>query len=158
MRSAAKWKGHYLAAAGVLALCAMVSVAQAQVVTCPGNACDVVVTVSGSPSAPVVSVSATELHMKRGARNPVITWKLEASDYEFRQSSIRPFTGPGRAGKQTTSQAAWDDQCTRLNTTGTAIRIRNKNTKAVTLFYDVTVFHKASGRSFTLDPAMVNDP
>ncbi len=157
MRTAG-WSPRCCAAAGALALCAAVSVAQAQVVTCPGNACDVVVTVSGPPDAPVVSVSATELRMKRGAQNPVITWKLQADGYEFRQESIRPFTGSSVPGKQTTTQADWNDQCTRLNTSGTAIRIRNKNSRAVTLFYDVTVFHKASGRSFTLDPALVNDP
>lgn len=158
MRTAMKWRACWRAAAGAVALCAMVTGAGAQSVDCPGNSCDVLVTVTGSPDAPVVRVSATELRMKRGARNPVITWKLDAADYEFRQASIRPYTGPAKAGKQTTTQAAWDDQCTRLNTSGTAIRIRNKNTQAVTLFYDVTVFHKASGRSFTLDPALINDP
>lgn len=157
MRMATNWSAHCRAAAA-LVVWALATGAQAQVVNCPSNSCDVTVTVTGTPDAPVVQVSATELRMKRGARDPVITWKLVASGYEFRQESIRPFTGAAKGGKQTTTQAAWNDQCTRLNTTGTAIRIRNKNTKAVTLFYDVTVFHKASGRSFTLDPALVNDP
>ena len=152
------WGRSIRAAAAAILGCAALSIVHAQTVTCPGNSCDVVVTVSGPPDAPVVAVSATELRMQRGARNPVITWKLQASDYEFRQASIRPFTGPASGSKQPTTQAEWDDQCMRLNTSGTAIRIRNKNTRAVTLFYDVTVFHKASGRSFTLDPALVNDP
>lgn len=158
MRMATNWSARGRAAAAALGLWAIATAAPAQVVTCPGNACDITVTVTGTPDAPIVQVSATELRMQRGARNPVITWKLDAAGYEFRQESIRPFTGTGTPGKQTTTKAAWDDQCTRLNTTGTAIRIRNKNTKAVTLFYDVTVFHKASGRAFTLDPALVNDP
>ena len=158
MRTTTNWGAHCRAAAGAMALGAMMAGAQAQVVTCPGNSCDVTVTVTGTPAAPVVRVSATELRMQRGARNPVITWKLDAADYEFRQESIRPYTGPSVPGKQSTTKAAWDDQCTRLNTSGTAIRIRNQNSKAVTLTYDVTVFHKATGRSFTLDPALVNDP
>lgn len=158
MRTATNRGAHCRAAAVALGLCATLSAAHAQVVTCPGNACDVVVTVRGSPAAPVVSVSATELRMQRGMQDPVITWKLDASDYEFRQASIRPYTGPATADKRPTTQAEWDDQCTRLDTTGTVIRIRNRNSRPVTLFYDVTVFHKASGRSFTLDPALVNDP
>ncbi len=143
-------------AAGIAGLAAGDAVAQR--VDCPGNSCDVIVTMTGDPAAPTVTVSAVELHMKRGARDPVITWKLQAGGYEFRTDSIKPHTGPPTAGKETTTQDAWSDQCTRLNTTGTAIRIRNRNTKAGPLFYDVKVYHKTNGQSFTLDPAIVNDP
>ncbi|MFO1398143.1 MAG: hypothetical protein U1F48_13865 [Burkholderiales bacterium] len=156
MRSTTTWRRHFLTAAGGLALCVAFA-ASGQVVTCPGNSCDVVVTVSGNPLAP--AVNAPVLRMKQGSRNPVITWKLQATDnYEFRADSIRPHTGPPTAQKQTTTQAQWDDQCTRLNTSRTTIRIRNKNTTKVTLDYDVTVYDKQTGKGYTLDPRIVNDP
>jgi hypothetical protein len=153
-----KASGLLRAAACALALCVLLPAARAQTVTCPGNSCDVVVTVSGSPAAPVVAVNAPELRMTRGARNPVITWKLEAAGYEFRTDSVRPYTGSTTPTKTTTTQAAWDDQCTRLNTSGTAIRIRNKNDKAVRLYYDVKVYRKSDGQAFVLDPVIMNDP
>ncbi|MFO1415400.1 MAG: hypothetical protein U1F10_16145 [Burkholderiales bacterium] len=158
MRNATKWGAFLRSAAAALVLWALVPAAVAQTVTCPGNSCDVVVTVGGTPAAPVVAVNAPELRMSRGARNPVITWKLEAAGYEFRTDSIRPYGGPSSATKRTTTQAEWDDQCTRLNTSGTAIRIRNKNDKAVSLYYDVKVYRKSDGKAFTLDPVIMNDP
>jgi len=144
-----------IAIAGTLA---GLSGADAQTVQCRGNACDVLVTMTGDPAATTVTVSANELRMEKGARNPVITWKLAAANYEFRQDSIRPHTGAATPAKPTTSQAAWDDQCTRLSTTATAIRIRNLNTRAGPLAYDVKVYHKTNGLSFTLDPVIFNDP
>ncbi len=161
MREAATkvWRFRAVTAAAVLVITMGASLAAAQSVQCPGNSCDVSVTVIGDPANPTITVSAQELRMKKGERNPVITWKLNApKGFEFRTRSIWPHTGAPVGNKGTTTQAEWDDQCTRLNTTGTAIRIRNKNTKAITLSYDVTVFDKASGRSFALDPTMVNDP
>jgi hypothetical protein len=157
--STRSWQGRWAVVALVAGLAGSGTPgALAQNVTCPGASCDVVVTVTGPAGAPTVAVSATELRMKKGSRDPVITWKLEAPDYEFRADSIKPHTGAPVNGKQTTSEAAWSDQCTRLNTTGTAIRIKNRNTKLVTLYYDVRVYHKASGRAIVLDPAIFNDP
>ncbi|HEX6945607.1 MAG TPA: hypothetical protein VF196_05390 [Casimicrobiaceae bacterium] len=152
------WRFRAAAYALALAVTAGVPVAAAQTVQCPGNACDVTVKVEGDPARPTITVSAQELRMKKGAANPVITWKLVApAGFEFRQASISPHTGAPTGRKGTTTQAEWDDQCTRLNTSGTEIRIRNRNTKATTLFYNVTVFN-AAGRAFPIDPAIVNDP
>lgn len=134
------------------------SVARAQPTPCPGASCDVIVTVTGSPAAPAVAVSANELRMKRGQRNVVITWKLQAADYEFRADSISAHTAPPAGGKLTTTSESWRDQCTTLNHTGTEYRIRNRNTKAGPLFYNVKVFHRATGAPVVLDPAIINDP
>lgn len=134
------------------------SVAHAQPTPCPGASCDVIVTVTGSRAAPVVAVSANELKMARGQRNVVITWKLQAPDYEFRADSITAHTAPPAGGKLTTTSEGWRDQCTTLNHTGAEYRIRNRNTKAGPLFYNVKVFHKATGTPVVLDPAIINDP
>ena len=132
--------------------------ARAQPTPCPGASCDVIVTVTGSPAAPVVAVSANELKMARGQRNAVITWKLTAPDYEFRADSIAAHTAPPSGGKLTTTSQAWRDQCTTLNHTATTYRIRNRNTKAGPLFYNVKVYRKSNGAPVVLDPAIVNDP
>ncbi len=161
MREAAKKCRPFRAAiaAAALAITMGASVVAAQSVQCPGNSCDVSVTVSGDPANPTITVSAQELRMKKGARNPVITWKLIApKGFEFRTRSIWPHTDAPVGSKGTTTQAEWDDQCTRLNTTGTAVRIRNRNSKPVALDYDVTVFDKSTGKAYTLDPRIINDP
>ncbi len=132
--------------------------ARAQPTPCPGASCDVIVTVTGSPAAPVVAVSANELKMARGQRNVVITWKLAAPDYEFRADSITAHTAPPAGGKLTTTSEAWADQCRTLNHTATEFRIRNRNTKAGPLFYNVKVFRKSTGAPVVLDPAVINDP
>ncbi|MFO1316976.1 MAG: hypothetical protein U1F58_15385 [Burkholderiales bacterium] len=134
------------------------SVVRAQPTPCPGASCDVIVTVTGGPAAPVVAVSANELKMAKRQRNVVITWKLEAPDYEFRADSITAHTAPPSGAKLTTTSEAWRDQCTTLNHSATAYRIRNSNTKAGPLFYNVKVFHKATGTPVVLDPSIVNDP
>ena len=87
--------------------------AGAQRVNCPGASCDVTVTVTGNPSYPTIAVSANELKMEKARRNVMITWKLvNAPDYEFRAGSISPHVGAATPGKPTTTQAAWDAQCT----------------------------------------------
>lgn len=132
--------------------------ADAQPAPCPGASCDVIVTVTGDPASPTVAVSANELRMARGRRDVVIVWKLQAPDYEFRADSISAHTGPAVGAKLTTTSEAWNDQCTRLNNTGTEYRIRNRNTKAGPLFYNVKVFRKSTGAPVVLDPSIVNDP
>ncbi len=67
------------------------------------------------------------------------------------------FRAAGR-GKLTTTSESWRDQCTTLNHTGTEYRIRNRNTKAGPLFYNVKVYRKSTGAPVVLDPAIINDP
>ncbi len=148
-------------ATAVLAVAAVglsTSAARAQPTPCPGASCDVIVTVTGSSTAPVVTVSANELKMAKGQRNVVITWKLSAPDYEFRADSITAHTAPPAGGKLTTTSEAWAAQCTTLNHSATTYRIRNLNTKAGPLFYNVKVFRKSTGAPVVLDPAIINDP
>ena len=149
--------------AAVAALAAVVggpwaATAHAQPTPCPGASCDVVVTVTGGPATPTVAVSANELKMTRGQRNVVIVWKLQSADYEFRADSISAHTAPPSGGKLTTTSEAWRDQCTTLNHSATTYRIRNNNTRAGPLFYNVKVYHKATGAPVVLDPAIINDP
>ena len=134
------------------------SPARAQPTPCPGASCDVIVTVAGTAAAPVVAVSANEIKMARGQRNVVITWKLQAPDYEFRADSITAHTAPPTGGKLTTTSEAWVDQCTTLNHTDTTYRIRNRNTKPGPLFYNVKVYRRSNGAPVVLDPAIINDP
>ena len=96
--------------------------------------------------------------MGRGNRNVVVVWKLQAPDYEFRADSISAHTAPPAGGKLTTTSESWRDQCTTLNHTGTEYRIRNRNTKAGPLFYNVKVYRKSTGAPVVLDPAIINDP
>jgi hypothetical protein len=135
-----------------------VRTADAQPTPCPGASCDVIVAVTGSPPSPTITVSANELRMGKGNRNVMIVWKLEAKDYEFRRGSIKAYTGAPAGGKQTTTQAAWDAQCEFVNNTPSTYRIRNRNSAAATFYYDVTVYHKATGTAHKLDPAIINDP
>jgi hypothetical protein len=127
----------------------------AQAIQCPGASCDVSVTMSGNPPFPV----ANDVKMKKGQANPVITWKLlNAPDYEFRRDSIKPHTGAPAGNKKTTTQAAWDAQITFQNSNATQFKAKNKNSVATELHYDVTVYHKATGTAYTLDPIIFNDP
>lgn len=135
-----------------------VRTADAQPTPCPGASCDVIVNVTGGPPSPTITVSANELRMGKGNRNVMIVWKLAANDYEFRHGSIRAHTGAPGGGKQTTPQAAWDAQCEFVNNTASTYRIRNRNSAAATFYYDVIVYHKATGTAYKLDPAIINDP
>ncbi len=133
--------------------------ASAQRVDCPGASCDVSVTVTGNPASPTVAVSASELKMEKNKRNVMITWKLvNAPDYEFRADSIKPHVGAPTAGKQTTTQAAWDAQIQFQNSNDKQFKVKNNNDVAATLYYDVKVYHKATGAAYRLDPAILNDP
>ena len=133
--------------------------ASAQRVDCPGASCDVSVTVTGNLAAPTIGVSANELKMEKSRRNVMITWRLvNAPDFEFRADSIRPHVGAPTSGKQTTTQAAWDAQIQFQNSNATQYRVKNANSAAATLYYDVKVYHKATGVAHRLDPAILNDP
>ena len=130
--------------------------ASAQRVDCPGASCDVNVTVTGNP--PIVGVSANELKMQRQQRNEMITWKLvNAPDYEFRADSIKPHTGAPAGSKQTTTQAAWNAQLQFQNSNATQYKMKNANSAAGMLFYDVTVYRKSTGAATVLDPVIIND-
>ena len=131
--------------------------ANAQRVDCPGASCDVSVTVTGNP--PTVGVSANELKMEKRKRNVMITWKLvNAPDFEFRGDSIKPHAGAPVGAKQTTTQAAWDAQIQFQNSNDKQYKVKNKNDAVATLFYDVKVYRKSNGASYSLDPAIFNDP
>jgi hypothetical protein len=128
----------------------------AQTVTCPGN-CNVQVTVTGEPPGPVV-VAAKDVRMPKGKRNVTITWKLvNAPAFEFRADSIRPHAGAPTGGKQTTTAAAWSDQITFVSNTAVQYHVRNKNSVTTALYYDIVVYHKASGTPYPLDPVIFND-
>ena len=127
--------------------------------TCPAAVCDAIVTVDDSTTPPTISMYYDVVKMKRGSRNPQINWVLDAPDgYEFRADSIKPHVGAATGGKQTTSQAQWTSQIQFLNVQPTRFRVKNKNDDRVTLYYDVTAYEAATGRSWTLDPAIMNDP
>ena len=133
--------------------------ADAQTVNCPGASCDVTVTVTGNPASPTIGVSANQLRMQTGQRNVMITWKLEnAPDFEFRPDSIKPHVGAPGNGKQTTTQAAWDAQLQYQNSNDKQYKVKNSNSAAATLYYDVKVYRKSNGAAFTLDPAILNEP
>lgn len=126
--------------------------------TCPAAACDAIVTFDDSTSPPTISMFYDVIKMQPGS-NPVITWVLDApAGYEFRSDSIKPHVGAPTTGKQTTTTAQWGSQIQFLNFQPTRYRARNKNSERVTLHYDVTVYEAATGRSWTLDPAIMNDP
>jgi hypothetical protein len=36
--------------------------------------------------------------------------------------------------------------------------VKNANSAAATLYYDVKVYHRATGAAHRLDPAILNDP
>jgi hypothetical protein len=132
--------------------------AGAQPVPCPGTSCDLAVTVTGTPPGPVV-ITANDVKMERRKRGVVITWKLaDSSAFEFRPGSIKAHVGAPVNGKPTTTQAEWDAQCQFLSTNGRNYKVRNRNDVAATLAYDITVYHKATGTPYTLDPVIFNDP
>lgn len=133
--------------------------AAAQTVNCPGASCDVTVTVTGNPASPTIGVSANQLRMEKGQRNVMITWKLEnAPDFEFRADSIKPHVGAPSNGKQTTTQSAWDAQLQYQNSNDKQYKVKNSNSAAATLYYDVKVYRKSNGAASTLDPAILNEP
>ena len=125
---------------------------------CPGASCDVVVYVSGDLAAgtPVVGVNIEELHVPRG-NSPQIVWKLQAPGYEFHRDSIAPHTTGPVGSKGTTTQAEWDDQISYVSNTTDRFTVKDMNRASGALFYNVTVYHSSTQRSFKLDPAIVND-
>jgi hypothetical protein len=132
--------------------------AGAQPVPCPGASCDVVVTVTGTPPGPVV-VAASDIRMEKQKRNVMITWKLaDDANFEFRPGSIKAHAGAAVNGKPTTTQAAWNAQCQFQSTNGKQYKVKNRNDVKTTLAYDITVYHKATGTPYTLDPVIFNDP
>ena len=137
---------------GIAAAGSGIRVADAQPIPCPGASCDVVVTMEGT------TPRAYDLQMGKGNKNAEIVWKLQAPGYEFRADSIKPHTAPPSGGKQTTTQAAWDDQMRLQNYSDTTYRMKNDNTAAGTLYYDIKVYQKSTGVAYTLDPAIINDP
>ncbi len=152
-----------IAAATIVLGCALagpgIGSAEAQTVNCPGASCDVTVTVTGNPASPTIGVSANQLRMKKGQRNVMITWKLEnAPDFEFRPDSIKPHVGAPGNGKQTTTQAEWDTQLQYQNSNDKQYKVKNSNSAAATLYYDVKVYRKSTGAPSTLDPAILNEP
>lgn len=151
---------HALATVAIVLACAHfappIASLHAQTVTCPGN-CNVEVTVTGAPPGAVV-VAAKDVRMPKGQRNVTITWKLvNAPAFEFRADSIRPHAGAPAGGKQTTTAADWGDQISFVSNTAVQYHVRNKNSVTKTLYYDIKVYHKATGTPHTLDPAIYND-
>ncbi len=148
-----------LATTAIVLACAIfappIASVQAQVI-CPGS-CNVAVTVTGEPPGPVV-IAANDIRMPKGQRNIRITWELaNAPAYEFRADSIRPHAGAPSGGKQTTTAAAWNDQITMAGNTAVRYQARNKNTVTKPLYYDIKVYHKATGAPYVLDPVIFND-
>jgi hypothetical protein len=132
--------------------------AGAQPVPCPGMSCDVVVTVTGTPPGPVV-ISAKDVKMEKGKRDIMITWKLAGdAGFEFRRDSFKPHVGAPYPNKPTTTQAAWNAQIDFQNNNDKQYKVKNKNSDRPPLSYDITVYHKATGTPYTLDPVIFNDP
>jgi hypothetical protein len=131
--------------------------ATAQRIACAGASCDVEVTVTGTAASPPVVISAKDLEINPKVPNVVITWQLVgAPTFEFRADSIRPHTTGPVGPKLTTTVADWS-QIVFLNNTATAYRVRHLNTVRKKLFYDIYVYDKATGKSFKLDPVIIND-
>lgn len=125
---------------------------------CEG-ACSVQVWVTQVDGKPTVNVSAPDVQMAQRFRRSVIAWRLVNSpDYEFRADSIRPHTGPPSNGKETTPQGRWDRQMHPLGHLPAVFAVINDNDRREIFYYDVTVYRKDSKESYTLDPAIMNDP
>jgi hypothetical protein len=125
---------------------------------CPGASCDIEVWVDESDGKVTVKVDADVLQMARGNRDAEIIWKLKNSPkYEFRRTTIAPHTAAPTGKKQTTTQSAWDDQIAYEFSSAVLWIAKNKNSKSVILYYDVTVWNKMTGTAYKLDPAIMND-
>jgi len=126
---------------------------------CPRGSCDAEVKVDDSTGTPKVSISDDVLQMKKRDRDPLIFWRLNASDdYEFVSDSIVPHTGAPVGNKQTTTLVAWNGQISYVAHNARIFIVRNKNTAQPTLYYDVKVCKVGTANCWTLDPAIVNDP
>ena len=90
----------------------------------------------------------------------MITWKL-ADDSGLRVPR-RQHQAARRARRSAASRRRRRRRGTRRcqfqNTNGKQYKARNKNDVAATLSYDITVYHKATGAPYTLDPVIFNDP
>lgn len=128
---------------------------------CSRGSCDAEVIVDDSSGTPKISMKQNDdvLRMKKGDKDPVIFWRLNASDdYEFARDSISPHTTAPSGGKTTTTQAAWGAQISYVTSNARIFIVKNKNSASVTLYYDVKVCKVGTANCWTLDPAIMNDP
>jgi len=126
--------------------------------TCPGNSCDVEVSVVMVGGTPTVQVDFDELRFPRGNQNVTLTWKLKDSpQWQFKDTSIAPHTGAPVAGKETTSANEWRSQISFRNSSAVTYVVQNANNKPAKLSYNITVFRKSDNTPVTLDPTLLND-
>ena len=134
--------------------------ASAQRVDCPGASCDVVRHGDGQSRG---TDDRRQRQRAQDGEEPAERHDhVEAGERvrtsSFAPDSIKPHVGAPTSGKQTTTQAAWDAQIQFQNSNATQYRVKNANSAAATLYYDVKVYHKATGAAHRLDPAILNDP
>lgn len=126
--------------------------------TCAKGGCEATVKVTVVAGTPTVTISDPALKMKKKDRNVIIMWILDApDDWEFRADSIVPHTGAPSSGKDTTTQQKWDLQIRHVGRSSTRFIVQNANDLEANLYYDVKVYDPA-GTSWSIDPAIMNDP
>ena len=147
-----------LVAAVLLVACASPGAQTGRSKTCPGNSCDVEVQVTMVGGAPRVVVDFDEIRFPRGNQNATITWKLANSpQWQFKDTSITPYTAAPKGDKQTTSANEWRSQITFRSSSAVNFVVVNANNKATKLSYNITVFRKTDDMPVTLDPIIIND-
>lgn len=133
--------------------------ASAAPVLCPGQSCDVTITVTGNPASPTIVLSANELKMEKRKQDVMITWKLENSpEFELRADSIRPYLGTDTPTKKSTPQATWNAQITPQSNNDKQVKVKNANKASAPLYYNVKVYRKSTNVATMLDPVIYNDP
>ena len=145
-------------AAVLLCACAMSGAQTGRAKTCPGNSCDAEVRVRMVGGVARVDVDFDELRFPRGNGDVTVVWKLKDSpEWTFKENSITPHTGATAGGKETTPADVWRSQIRFLNNSAVNYVVENANTRAVKMFYNITVFKKSDGTPVTLDPVIIND-
>lgn len=145
-------------AAVFLSACAMSGAQTGRTKTCPGNSCDAEVQVVMVGGVPRVQIDFDELRFSKGNRDVTITWKLKDSpQWQFKETSITPYTGAPKSDKPATSAADWRSQITFRNNSAVNYTVQNANNKPAKLSYNITVFRKTDDMAVTLDPVLTND-
>jgi hypothetical protein len=125
---------------------------------CKRGGCEATITIDTSSGTPKAVINNKEMKLKKGDRDPLIVWILDADDkYRFDTGSIAPHTGSPTGDKMTTSQSSWDGQFTFLASNKNRWIVKAANTASNTYYYDVKIYDD-SGNTYPIDPAIMNDP
>jgi hypothetical protein len=133
----------------MLVACSPPMVSPRAAIECPGSSCDVVVKVTGDIAAGTAAIVAVpDVRVKKGNRNPVLRWNLEAPGYEFRDGSIEP---------KPASASDWAEQCKVVAARDEFVLATNKNSRRVEMGYAIHIWHVQTGKRLSLDPVIFND-